>query len=1403
VSNIDERIVEMTFKSGEFVKNVDTTVSALQRLKEKLNFKGAGDSLNQLDQAGKHVNLSGLTQAADNVGRHFSAMSVVAYSAIANITNRAVNAGISIIKALTVDPIKAGLDVYETKINAIQTILANTQAEGTNLKQVTAALNELNIYANKTVFSFADMTKNIGTFTAAGVNLKTSVASIKGIANLAALSGSSADQASNAMYQLSQAIAAGTVKLQDWNSVVNAGLGGKTFQTALINTARATGVSIDAIIKKAGSFRNSLQQGWLTSDILTKTLSQFTGDLSKKQIQAMGFTSQEADNILKLGKTAVASAVNIRTTTQLMAALKEEVATAWSRVWETLIGNINGATSTLTSLHNVLENFFTKPINDLNTFLQEFVKLGGRTDVINIIKFGLKDIMSVLGPIKSAFRDIFPPATATSLIVFVINLEQFVQKLKLSKTAGEELRKTFDGVFSILKIGIDIIKAIFGGLGQIGSATGKASGGILGFTAKIGDFLVKLQKAIESGGILTKIFDTLGKVLSLPVKLLGLAGGGMNAVGAAAQKATGFLRPFIDGVKNAFEKLGSIIQKAIQSGDLNNLAQLLNQGIFASILLAIRKFFTSAKDAEPKKGLFATIKESFDALTGTLKTMQANLKSDILLKIAAAVGILTVSIVALSLIKPANLGRALGAISGMFIELLAAMAIITKISAGGGIIKMAAIGVALNLLAASMVTLSVAVTILSRLSWSGIAKGLATIGGLLASLVAFAALSGGGKILISTAIAMNGIAIAINLLAIAVEHLGRNDLATLAKGIGAIAVLLTVLAGFNAISGTQTIATATALLILGGALNIIAKVIEDLGSFSLSALAKGVGAVAAALVLIAIAMNLMPPSMVLTAAGLVLVSLALLTISKAMQNFGGMSWSQVGRGLVVLAGSLILIALATAAMTEALPGAAALLVVAGALAILAPILVLLGQQSWGNIAKGLAALAGVFVILGLAGLLLAPVVPVLVALGAAILLLGVGIAAAGAGIALFAAGLGALAVAGGAAITVIVASVSELLGLIPLAFTELGKGIIALANVIGQGGPAIVKAIVAVLSALLDAIIKIVPKAVKAFETLLTGILQLIVKDAPRIIEALVKLVIEMLTVLTSRAPAFSVAAAGFIVAMLNGVQKNLGKVVTAGTNVVIAFINSVANNALRITQAGANAIIRFVNGLANQIRADTPRMDAAGRNLAEAIVQGMVDGLLTGIGTIGDIAVQVAENALNRAKQFLHINSPSLKFRDEVGAPMAEGMAVGLLQGVDQVSNSAKSVANSALTALQESLSGVKDLVSNNLNLQPTITPVLNLSTLRSGLNGLQSLTKNQLISASVSSNTATSISNDNAAAAAASAKANPSGVTNNLTFNQTNNSPVALDAGTIYRQTKNQLTAVKGRLPTSANAS
>lgn len=357
---IDEKVVSLKFDNKNFEKNVSTTMSTLDKLKEKLKFSNASKGLENLNTAANKVNMSGLSNAVETIQARFSALDVVAVTALANITTAAMNAGTRMVKALTLDPITTGFREYETQMGAIQTILANTQSKGSTLEDVTKALDELNSYADQTIYNFTEMTRNIGTFTAAGVDLDKSVTSIKGIANLAAVSGSTSAQASMAMYQLSQALAAGRVSLMDWNSVVNAGMGGELFQNALKRTATQMGYNVDALIEKYGSFRESLTQGgWLTAEVLTETLTQLSGAYTEADLIAQGYTEKQAKEIVELANTAVGAATEVKTFTQLFDTMKEAVGSGWAKTWQIIIGDFEEAKNLLTGL----SDFFGGIIN--------------------------------------------------------------------------------------------------------------------------------------------------------------------------------------------------------------------------------------------------------------------------------------------------------------------------------------------------------------------------------------------------------------------------------------------------------------------------------------------------------------------------------------------------------------------------------------------------------------------------------------------------------------------------------------------------------------------------------------------------------------------------------------------------------------------------------------------------------------------------------------------------------------------------------------------------------------------------------------------------------------------------------------------------------------------------------
>lgn len=431
---VDERVVEMRFDNSQFEKNVSTSMSTLEKFKQKLNFRGVSKGFEEVGAAAQKVDMRGLGAGVDSVSAKFSALQIMGTTALVNITNSAVNAGKRMVKALTLDPITSGFQEYETQMNAVQTILANTQSKGSTLDDVNKALDELNHYADLTIYNFTEMTRNIGTFTAAGIDLETSVSAIQGIANLAAVSGSTSQQASVAMYQLSQALAAGTVKLMDWNSVVNAGMGGEIFQNALKKTSELLGTGAEASIKAEGSFRESLKSGWLTSQVLTETLKKFTTSganeyvaeytgLSVDAVQAAldaakaqhgeadaieyaakalanksGKNQDEIQQALQMARTAEDAATKVKTFSQLWDVMKEAAQSGWARTWQIIVGDFEEAKNLLTPLSDFFTNVIGKISDARNDLLEGALGMG--------FKSLAKKFDTIMAPAKKAAETI-------------------------------------------------------------------------------------------------------------------------------------------------------------------------------------------------------------------------------------------------------------------------------------------------------------------------------------------------------------------------------------------------------------------------------------------------------------------------------------------------------------------------------------------------------------------------------------------------------------------------------------------------------------------------------------------------------------------------------------------------------------------------------------------------------------------------------------------------------------------------------------------------------------------------------------------------------------------------------------------------------------------------------------
>jgi tape measure domain-containing protein len=1357
-TTVDERVVEMRFDNKQFEQNIQTSLSSLDKLKKSLNLEGAAKGLETVNDAANKCsgNMSPLSNAVETVRVRFSALEVMAITALQNITNSALAAGKNLVSAFTTDPIKTGFEEYETQINAVQTILANTSSKGTTLDQVNNALDELNHYADMTIYNFTEMTRNIGTFTAAGVDLDTSVAAIKGIANLAAVSGSNSQQASTAMYQLSQALAAGTVKLQDWNSVVNAGMGGQVFQDALKETAKVHGIAIDEMIKDEGSFRETLSKGWLTSDILTETLAKFTGDLNEDQLRTMGYTDDQIKSIMEMGKTANDAATKVKTFTQLFDTLKEAAQSGWTQSWEIIVGDFEEAKELLTEVSDTFSAVINASADARNKMLQDWKDLGGRTMMIEAVKNVFEGLVSVAKPVREAFNEIFPPMTGKQLAEITERIRDLTAKFKMGEESSKNLKNTFKGVFAVLDIVGQAFKAVAGGVGELIGLFLPAGNGVLSLTGSFGEYLVKLDETVKKTDVFGKAVSTVVDIVKIAITFVKTAGEKVKEFGKTAGEKFDFpgfelFHSFLErvhdrmaqigdgagkmksGVIVAFEMMGEALEKCkflkvmealwtavkviaggiadavgtmmgtlaekLGNTDFSGVLDILNSIAVGGIAVSISKFLKSVTEPlEGLNGVLEGVTGILDGVRGCFEAYQTNLKAGTLLKIGAAIALLAGSIVAISLIDSDKLSASLGAITVLFANLLGAMAIFNKISSDTGKVSkactaMIAMSVAVSILAGalkkvsdldwgelargligiaglttivvasskamasgqkqvmkgatSLIIFGAAVKILasackdlSKLQWDELGRGLTGVGVLFAEIAVFLRVAKFNGKMISTATGIVILAAAMKVLASACKDFGQMEWSEIGKGLAGIGGLLAELAVFTNLAGNakHVMSTGVALIAIGAAMKIFASAVKDFGQLQWDEIGRGLTAMGGALAEVAIAVNLMPKNMIGIGTGLVIVGGALEIIANCMSKFGGMQWEEIGRGLTVMGGALAELAISLNFMKGTLGGSAALLVASGALAVLAPVLSILGALSWEAIAKGLISIAGAFTIIGVAGAVLTPLVPTILALSGAFALIGVGVLtigagllAAGTGLSALAIGFTALATAGAVGATAIVAAltviVTGIAGLIPAVLTKVGEGIIAICKVIAAGAPAIGEAVKAVVLMLIDVFVSCVPQLADGALQLVVGVLAALVTYTPQIVDLAFK----------------------FLIGILEGIASNLPSLIKAGVDVLVAFFAGIVD-ALRGIDTGA--LLKGIAGIGL----------LSAIMLALSATASLVPGAMVGILGMGAV---VAEMALVLAAVGLLSKLPGLSWLIGEGGKLLQGIGTAIGQFV------------------------------------------------------------------------------------------------------------------------------------------
>ena len=982
MSSIDERVVKMRLDNSQFEQGINKTSGLLSKLKQALNLDKSVESINNVDKAVSGVSFNPLTSGLQGVQSGFNAMGAVAFSVLNRMTNAAIDAGKSITNALTAS-VRDGFAEYETQMNAVQTILANTQSKGSTIDDVNSALDTLNTYADKTIYNFTEMTRNIGTFTAAGVDLQTSVDSIKGIANLAAVSGSSSAQASQAMYQLSQAIAAGKVQLMDWNSVVNAGMGGEVFQNALKRTAENFGTNVDGMIQKYGSFRESLTEGgWLTTDVLTETLKQLSGAYTEADLVSQGYTEEQAKQIVQLANTAEGAATDVKTFSQLIDTTKEALGSGWTNTFEIIFGDFEEAKELWSGVANVISDVVNRSSESRNNLLQGWKDLGGRTELIKGLSNVFESLGKVLSTVGNAFRKVFPPTTSQQLMDITKAFASFTESLVPSESTLNKIGRVAEGVFSVFNIGVQAVKAV----GEaISTAFGSDSMGsllnnLLDIAAGFGDWLVGLDNSIKQFGIFEGAAKKVGTSVSNVLGMFSSFTGRISSMGSAIRSIASTIGDTLGGaferVKNVISNVLTWITDNISGGDI--FAGLAGGGIF----LAARKIggaFDKIKEAV--EGLFGNgaeklkkgagvFDEILDGLQESLNAFTGSVKAFTLVEIAGSIALLVNSMEKIAALSGGEVVGGVSAIGGMMTELNLSLKSITKTVKGVKTTDLIKTGAALIEFAKAVDMLANAMSTIGNLKWDEIAKGLTGMGGAMAELVAAAKGLSYAKVDLKTAGSLIAMAQAVKMVADPLKKLGNMSWDQVGKGLSAMGGALTemgTVTGLLGRFGKHNISAAVSMVVTAKSLGDIADAFGSFSSYDWGEIGRGLTAMGGALGEVGLVTGALGKiagfSGILASGSIFITVQSLDDIAKVFGEFTQYDWGEIGRGLAAMGGALGEVGLVTGALGKlagfsGIIGGGSILITAQSLGDIASAFGSFTQYDWGEIGRGLTAMGG-------------------------------------------------------------------------------------------------------------------------------------------------------------------------------------------------------------------------------------------------------------------------------------------------------------------------------------------------------------------------------------------------------------------------------------------------------------
>ena len=1184
---IDQKVVEMQFDNAQFEKNVSTSMSTLEKLKQSLNFDGASKSFENIERAANNVSFDKIASGVEALENRFSTMGIVGMRVIGNMTDAMIGFAKKGINFVTESIVQGG------KKRAMNLENAHFQLQGLLKDEaaVQAIMKNVNDSVDGTAYSLDAAAKVASQYAATGMRAGDKMFSaLRAVAGVAAMTNSEYEETGEIFTTV-----AGNGRLmgEQLNQLASRGLNAAATLATYLN-------------KSESEVREMVSKGKISFETFAAAMDDAFGEHAKKANETFtGAMSNVKAALARIGALFISPLI--------------EQNGAFVKLFNTLRVKINDIKTAIIPIADSV----TKTVMNMANKLSGFIAKIDAKMLIESLKNSFEGLMSIIKPIKEAFIEIFPPITAQQLNKIIERIRDLTAKFKLNDKQSAKLKSTFKGLFSVIKLGVSVVTKIVSAVATLVGKLFGFSGTVLDITGSLGDFVSRIATSISKTNLFGKSVD----------KITGFLGKAIDKTKEFTEAITNKIKlpNYFDKFVNVIKKIGEVISKVAKkvssaasgigkaiwdiflNGGLDNLVGLVNGGIFTSFLLDLKEFTEglkkfnkeAKKEAKKSGGIKDSIIDVLNSVKESLEDWQKSIKAGTILKIAIAVAVLAAALLIISKVPVEKLGTSLGAVTALFGETLGALALFEKINGNyNGAYEAVAIILAMSV---SLLILASAVKKLSDLGLEGLAEGVIGVSALMYALVGAAKLmSKGGKDISKGAYQLVIMAVALKIMASVCKDLSKLSLEGLGKGVSSIAVILLEFAGFAAlmqlIDTEELMRSAFSLILIGVAMEIFADACAKFGNIEWVDLGKAGAAIAGilliasgfgklsqysgdiknssiALILIGVAMEIFADvctkfgqieweqlvkagvaiagilkfvtdfnsiskesgdDIIKSAISLAIIGVALEILQNALGKMGDISWEEYGKQMAVLGGSLIILSNALDVMKDSIKGAAALIIASVALTILAGVLAILGNMSWGSIIKGLVAIAGTLAILGVAAYLLEPLVPVIVALTGAVALFGLGCLAAGAGVVILSAGLTALAgalvaVATGiiSALTIIVVGVLEI---IPSIIEVITDTIVAICEVITRSASAIGKALKTLILVLVDVIVECVPAIALGALKLILGVLESLAKYTPQIIDLLFK----------------------FLIGILEGVAKNLPQLIQAAVDVFMAFFSGV-----------------------------------------------------------------------------------------------------------------------------------------------------------------------------------------------------------------------------------------------------